>query len=231
MIRMFEEMRKVKPDSVLLSEIFGPVWHSVCNLVHDNMTQGSEVYLEMMGRGEANAEHYKGHLARIVEGLPAGASRVRFARNHDTSWFYRFGGYTPRHLALDAIHALTGIPEVFAGDRKNPPHPDDEPRVWDFYRKLFAARARHPELISGEVVFQDISSDNPWVFSVVRRGGGKTTAVVVSLSDKQEKVTLRPAPASLEDLFTGERLGPGPFTLRPFQVLVGQALPPASLAH
>jgi glycosidase len=228
-------MRKVKPDAVLLSEIFGPVWHSVCNLVHDNMTQGSIAFLEMMDRGEVTAESYKRHLARFIDALPEGALRVRFGRNHDTSWFYHFTGYTPRFLAFDAIHAFFGIPEVFAGDRKNPPHPDDDPQVYEYYRKIFAARRQYPELVHGEIRLRDVEGDNAAVFSGVRRAGTGGAVVLVSLSDKEETVSATLTAASVPAKFTfadpisgssvaADKGGGRSFKvkMRPFQVLIGR---------
>jgi glycosidase len=231
MVLMYNAMRKVKPDSVLLSEIFGPVWHSVSNLVHDNMTQGSIAFLEMMDRGEVTAESYKRHLARLIEALPDGAVRVRFGRNHDTSWFYHFPGYSPRFLAFDAIHAFFGVPEVFAGDRRNPPHPDDDPAVYDYYRKLFAARQQFPELSSGDVLLREAECDNPDVFTGVRRLKGKSTLVAISLSGKTTRATVKLPPAARSGMqefdpirgatqivqATGGRLR---LELQPYQILI-----------
>jgi glycosidase len=234
LVEMYEAMRKVKPDSVLLSEIFGPVWHSVCNLVHDNMTQGSIAFLEMIDRGEVTAESYKRHLARSIEALPEDALRVRFGRNHDTSWFYHFPGYTPRFMAFDAIHAFFGIPEIFAGDRKNPPHPDDDPAVYGYYRKLFAARKQFPELVHGKVDLRGVESDNPMVFTGLRCGAGTTYVVAISLSEKEEAVATVvhagsvPAQVKFHDPISGasvnaSRAGQRSLTLKmkPFQVLIG----------
>ncbi|MBI4877431.1 MAG: hypothetical protein HY822_22615, partial [Acidobacteria bacterium] len=233
MVSMYQEMRKVKPDSVLLSEIFGPVWHSVCNLVHDNMTQGSIAFLEMMDRGEVDAESYKRHLARLVEALPEGALRVRFGRNHDTSWFYHFPGYTPRFMAFDAIHAFFGVVEVFAGDRKNPPHPDDDPAVYDYYRKLLAARRQFPELAAGDVLLREVECDNRKVFTGLRRLGETLTLVAISLdgSEVEAGVTLPrecPPRVELHDPIAGgattvtaggRRLR---LKLKPYQILIGR---------
>jgi glycosidase len=221
-------MQGVKPGSILLSEIFGPVWDSICNVVHDDTNMGSQVILEMMDRGEVMPEQYKEHLARIVDVLPAGALRVRFARNHDTSWFYHFNGYTPRFLAMDAVHTMFGAPEVFAGDRKNPPDPAADPAVFGYYRKLFAARNGFPELTEGEVLLRGVESGNPWVIAGARRLNGKTVAILVSFSEKEEPATLSiegtTASFQMMDPIAGSRVPvtAGVVKLKPFQVLLGR---------
>ena len=228
--KMLQAMQAVKPESVLLSEIWGPVWYSISNLVHDNMTQGPEYALELMQRGEFTPAQYKEHIARIMDLLPEGALRVRFARNHDTSWFYHFDGYTPRFMAMEAVHAFFGIPEVFAGDRGNPPYPDTGPGVYEYYGKLFAARRKFPELAAGEVLFREAESANPWVIAGLRRLNGNTSLVVISMSDKEEvaKVTVRGGSpgrkVELGDPISGARVTGelDALRLKAFQVLVGR---------
>lgn len=236
--RMYEAMRVLKPESVILSELFGPVWHSISNLVHDNMTQGSIALLEMMEKNEIQPVQYKEHLARIMDALPDGAVRVRFGRNHDTSWFYHFPGYTPRFMAMEAIHALFGVPEVFAGDRANPPHPDDDPLVFEYYRKLFEARKQFPELATGDVLLRDVDCDNPRLFTGVRQLNGRRVVVAISLSDQEEKTVLTiparsgsAAALELVDPISGETVsaqqsvttaGGMSLKLKPFQVLIGR---------
>lgn len=203
-----EALRAENPEAVLLSEVFGPVFSSVCDLAHDNQTEAPQHFLEMLERGEATAEDYKRHMASVFALLPPGSNRVFFARNHDTSWFYRFGGYTPRFLALDAIHALCALPEVFAGDPMNGPSPDDAPAVWEYYRGLFTTKHRYPELSRGALDVQGVSSDNPLVFTALRHLQNRYVLIAVSLSDGLESalVTLPFATEfqAARDAITGE---------------------------
>lgn len=233
MLKMQAAMQQTKPEIVLLSEIFGPVWHAVSNLVHDNMTQGSQAILEMMDRGEFTAEQYKQHLARVVDLLPPGATRVRFARNHDTSWFYHFNGYSRRFLAMDAIHAFFGVPEVFAGDPKHGPNPDEDPEVYRFYRTICEARHRFPELASGDVLLNEIRCSNPMIFAGARRLNGKLTLVAVNLSAKEERAEII-APDGGDsfrfvDVMGGNVKTSGKsITAKPFQILIGQTITESS---
>jgi glycosidase len=239
MERMLEAMRKIKPDSVLLSEVFGPVFYTVCNLVHDNQTEAPQFLLEKMETGELNARHYKMHMANVFDALPTGANRVYFARNHDTSWFYHFNGYTRRFMALDAIHALCVIPEVFAGDPKHGPNPDDNPETYDYYRKLFALRKDFPELAKGELLLREVECDNRRIFAGLRRLTSQLVLIIVSLSDKEESLTASIRLASngikqnknlnLIDPISGETIEAKvteptavELKLKPFQVLIGR---------
>gem|GEM_PF-1535683 len=191
MAAMIRALRRQKPDAVLLSEVFGPVFYTASNLVHDNQTEAVQQFVELMDAGKVTAADYKAHMASVFGMLPRGANRVFFARNHDTSWFYHFNGYTPRLMAMDAIHALCTIPEVFAGDPKHGPNPDDDPKTFEYYAKLFAVRKRLPELAHGELLLREAETDNPHVFTALRRLNGRVTVVAVSLSDTVEDVRLR----------------------------------------
>lgn len=226
---MLGALREKKPDAVLLSEVFGPVFYSVCNFGHDNQAEAVPFFLEQMDEGRATARDYKEHLAQVFDLLPAGANRVIYARNHDASWFYRFGGYTPRFLALDAIHALVALPEIFAGDPKHGPNPDDDPATYAFYKRVFALRRELPELARGDVNLRGVSCDNPQVFTALRTLNGHTTLIAVSLSDKPETATITlPAGSGqqlrLRDAQTGQSVeaAGGRLTLKPFQVLAGR---------
>ncbi len=219
---MRTELRRRNPEAVLLSEVFGPVFLAADNLGHDNQTEAAQQFLELLAEGKVTAADYRKHLERVRALLPEGANRVYFARNHDTSWFYHFNGYTPAFRALDALHAFVGIPEVFAGDPKNPPHPEAD--VLAFYRRLFAFRQAHPEFAHGALRF--LPSDCPNVVSLMRSGPRADVLAVVSLSDKPETVRLLPeggAPLRLVDVLTG---APAPVSgrrvqVQPYQILAG----------
>ncbi|MFN3848319.1 MAG: alpha-amylase family glycosyl hydrolase [Spirosomataceae bacterium] len=229
--KMLEAMRQLKPEAVFLNEVFGPVFHSVFNLSHDNQTEAPTQLLELIEQKRYTAEDYKKHLKMVYQSLPSGANRVFFARNHDTSWFFRFNGYSPRFLAFDAIHSFFGIPEFFAGDLDHEPNPDE--KVYNFYQKVFAIRSKFPELIHGEILLDDAQSSNPMVFTGIRKIGKQASLVVISLSEKEENVRIKlknniPNSASVSDLETAEKIKVGGYgseinlKLKPFQILVGR---------
>lgn len=189
MRRMLSALRQNNPDAVLLSEVFGPVFYSVCNFGHDNQTEAVPLLLEKMQRGTYTAAEYKRHIQDVYALLPPGANRVFYARNHDTSWFYQFGGYTPRFMAFEAVHALFGIPEAFAGDPDNLPGPDDS-GVYAQYRRLFDFRKRFPEWVEGTVALESVQCSNPHVFSGVRTLAGRSVLTLISFSDQAQTATV-----------------------------------------
>jgi glycosidase len=180
-------LRHKKPDSVLLSEACGSVFHTASNFVQDNQPEAVSYFLERFEKSEANAEDYKQHLTEVLEMLPKGANRVFSSRSHNTSWIPKFGGYTPRFMAMEAIHALCGIPKVYAGDLKSAPNPDTA-GVFEQYRQLFALRQAFPEIVEGELLLREVDSGNPMVFSALKRTPKRTLLILVSLTKTTTEV-------------------------------------------
>ncbi|MBO0939793.1 DUF3459 domain-containing protein [Fibrella sp. HMF5335] len=231
--KMLAAMRQKNPDAVMLSEVFGPVFLNVCNFGHDNQTEAIALLQRRMAVGTYTAEDYKQHLLGVYSLLPTGANRVFFARNHDTSWFDKFDGYDGRFMAIEAVHALFGIPEVFAGDPDHPFTPDDDQgKTYSLYKSLFAFRKQAPELISGAVQLGDVSSSNPQVFSGMRSLSGKSSLILANFSDQPQTTTItlpgNTVARSLTDVYTGFAVMTKPtaktltITLKPFQVLGGR---------
>lgn len=232
---MLAALRKKKPDAVLLSEVFGPVFYSVCNFVHDNQTEAVPLLLEKMAKSQYTAADYKAHLTNVFAALPAGANRVFYARNHDTDWFYRFGGYTPRFMAFEAVHALFGIPEAFAGDPDYKFNPDDDPKIYAQYRSLFAFRKRLPVFLRGAMRLGEVNCSNSAVFNGLRGSGSNQSLALISFSDKAETATItlpegvgHGKPIALQNVFGGEGATLKPtgksvyeVTLKPFQAVAG----------
>jgi glycosidase len=236
---MLAALRKQKPDTVLLNEVFGPVFYTASNLSHDNQTEAPQLFLEKLAAGEVTAAHYQEHLANVFDMLPEGANRVFYTRNHDTSWFYHFNGYTPAFMAMEVIHAFCGIPEVFAGDpsAENRPSPDEDPSVYESYRRLFSVRSRFPEWVAGKLLLRETPVDNPALFAALRRGGSEISLLIVSLSAREETAIIHLNPgiptSSTEpewsnplglDLpervsWAGRQIS---VKLRPFQVIMGR---------
>jgi glycosidase len=231
--KMLAALRQKNPDAVLLSEGFGPVFYTVCNFVHDNQTEAVPLLSRRMAVGTYTADDYRQHLSNVYRLLPAGANRVFYARNHDTSWFDTFDGYDGRFMAFEAVHAFFGIPELFAGDPDHRPAPDDENGyVYALYKRLFAFRRQYPELISGSIDLETMKSSNAQVFSGLRRKEKQASVVLVNFSNEPQTTVLAlPAPTTtqtLTDVYGNANVPIKPvgtsltITLKPFQVLAGR---------
>ena len=156
-----------------------------------------------------------------------------YTRNHDTSWFYHFNGYTKPFFAFEAVHALFGIPEIFAGDPNHPHDPDADPTVFGTYAKYFQFRRENPVFSRGEVRLRAVSCDNAQVFAGARTLGPQTGLGLVSFSGTEQPITLTvgtelnaPATISFRDVLSGEtvpvrRSGTNGYrlTMKPYQIL------------
>jgi glycosidase len=185
---MIGAMREIKPEAMMLSEVFGPLFYTVSNLGHDNNTEAPGLFLELLEKKEVTITDYKLHLERTRLMLPKDARRVYFARNHDTSWFYHFNGYTRPFMNLEAIHALCGIPEIFAGDTCTI-NPDEA--VFNQYKQLFRIKGKHKAFSKGSLFLSEIASDQPNVFAAVREYKGEAFLVLVSVDANPVVVNLR----------------------------------------
>lgn len=188
---MLDAIREKNGDAVLLSEVFGPVFYTVSNFGHDNQTEAMSYVIKEMEKGTYTLAHYKKHLQYVYAALPKGAVRVFYSRNHDTSWFYEFYGYTPLFLTLEAIHAFFGVPEVFAGDAEYKFNPDDDPATYEYYKKLFAARRQYPEFVHGTTHFEAAACSDAAVFTALAKSPQHTSVFVVSTAPQKKTVDVK----------------------------------------
>lgn len=187
---MLDAVRKKNKDAVLLSEVFGPVFYTVSNFGHDNQTEAMSYLIREIEKGSYIIAQYARHLQYVYSSLPKGAVRVFYARNHDTSWFYEFFGYSPLFMSVEAIHALFGIPEVFAGDPAYKFNADDDPGIYQHYKKLFAARKNFPEFVHGEKLWDAVKCDNDQVFAGMVKDAQHESIVLVSTAATSQKMQL-----------------------------------------
>jgi len=138
-------------------------------------------------------------------------------------------------MAMDGVHALAGIFVAFAGDPKYPPSPDDDPAVWEYYRRVLALRKDHPEFVRGELLLDEIVCDDPNVMSFIRRLDGQASLVLANFSGaaRRPRLTLDLPGHTLEGARlvnpqTGAEVpvateGNGAtVSIAPFEVLVGR---------
>lgn len=235
-------LREKSPQASVLSGEPGMVFHTSANLVQDNTANGIVHFQELLRTNRATAKDYKLHLANTRDMLPSDSYRVYASRSHATEAIAKFAGDTPQFRALEAIHALCGVPQVYAEA------PQESPRLFEFYRRLFALRKRFPELTRGELYLREVDTDNPQVFAAMRSQGGATTWILISLSDKPLIATVAtslstPLPTRFLDPITNKRVSAGSdgqslkITLQPGQILIGnreverESAKPTTKAH
>ncbi len=198
---MLDTLRNKNKEATLLSEVFGPVFYTVSNFAHDNQTEAMSFLIKEIEARRFSLSQYKKHIQYVYNCLPKGANRVFYTRNHDTSWFYEFFGYTPLFMNLEAIHTFFGIPEVFAGDAGYKFNPDDDSATFRFYKKLFAARKKFPEFVYGQKVLDAVESNNADVFTGLVKDEKHSSVLVVSGSGEPLNIKLSVAPQYLKRSF------------------------------
>lgn len=220
-------LREKKSQSIILSGETGMVFHSSANLVQDATASGSLHFQELLRNRKATAKDYKLHIANTRDALPPGAARVYASRSYATEALAKFAGDAPLFRALEAVHAFCGVPQVYAEA------PQENPRLFEFYRKLFAIRKRFPELTRGDLYLREADADSPEVFSAIRKQGDATTWVLISMSDKPLSVVATtslaaPLPTLFLDVQTGATISARKegarslkITIAPGQILIG----------
>lgn len=231
---MYDAMKKKNRDIALLSEVFGPVFYTVNNFVHDNQTEAMSYVIKKMEEGTYHLKQYKKHMEYVYAALPNGAVRVFYTRNHDTSWFYEFYGYSPTFMNFEVIHALFGVPEVFAGDPNYKFNPDDDPSIYKQYKRIFSARMKYPEFVRGNRLLKEVDCDNDDIFTGMAKDRKHCSVAIISASSQDIKLTVRlreklqkKKPLIAKDILTdmqttvtvlsGNRIS---LTVRPYQAMV-----------
>ncbi len=186
-IRLLERLqtglKEIKPDAVLLCELFGPVFTHSHDLACDYYPM--VMAYEMLDQ-RLTPREFGDWLADYWRVMPPGAARVCFTETHDTRNFHP-PSYASRgsvaERALFGILMMAGfIPMVWSGQEKG---------LEDFYRGTFNARRRSAALRQGEFFFnavgcreavpeRDYQAHN-WVFCLPRVHGGEVVWGLVSL--------------------------------------------------
>ncbi|MEX0669071.1 MAG: hypothetical protein WD060_01250 [Pirellulales bacterium] len=73
---------------------------------------------------------------------------------------------------------------------KDPASPDNDPAVWEYYRKILRLRKDSPELARGELLFDKIVCDDPHVMSFIRRLNGRASLVLGNFSGEARRPRL-----------------------------------------
>ncbi|RME40591.1 MAG: hypothetical protein D6796_17025 [Caldilineae bacterium] len=214
--RLREGLRAVKPDAVLLCELFGPLFARSHDLLYDYypMVMGYELL-----DGRLTPREFGEWLSDYWRVMPAVPQRVCFTETHDTRSHhppaYKLRGSLAERALFGILIAAGFVPMIWAGQERG---------LEDFYRGMLAARRRSRALREGERLCNAVSCRetiaerdyraHEHVFSLLRRTPDETVWAMVSLypevtpftfSLPLERLGLRPeARYRLRDLATGE---------------------------
>ena len=153
-------IKKVKSSSVLMCEVFGPVFTKSHDLSCDYLpfVQAFE-----MLNNKITPSEWGEWMADYRLSLPAGALRVSFTETHDTRNFtppsYGLRGSNLERAGFAALILAGFIPMIWSGQEK---------RNEAFYRKMFKVRRKYSIMTSGKTYFNAVESSNKWVVNVLR---------------------------------------------------------------
>ncbi len=194
------ELRQANPNLLLLAE-GSQTSHYAAGF---QLTFGWDFYNALQNvviRNASTATLAAAH-AHEMQGVPAGAYRLRFTTNHDEvqggTPAARFGSEAAARAAYVATLAFGAAPLVYNGQEAGDPaqlnSPSRRPIRWDFdptagafYRRLLAAYNALPALRAGPAEYFDLA---PGVATVRHRLAGQEVLVVANLRAAPATVAL-----------------------------------------
>jgi starch synthase (maltosyl-transferring) len=206
-LRLLEDLqrtcKRVRPDSALLCELFGPVFVRSHDFQYDYLPWAMSKAL--LG-GLVTAAEWGDWMDDYWAVQPEGAVRLCFTETHDTRTgtdAYALRG-SMAERAMFGLLVLSGfVPMVWAGQEEG---------LEGFYRRVLRARRASEAILFGRRSFQAVPCDHDNVVSVLRRQGDEIVWGVVSL--RPERTPLRfdfrpvasqiPKEFSLHDRIAGE---------------------------
>jgi len=205
-----EEVRKVKPDTYLVGEIWSDAGDWVSPECFDatmNYKYFCDPVMDFIGKGRIDAARFDRALSAGRMAYPVQATRVmmNLVDSHDKPRFLTATGGDVRRLKLAALVAMTyvGAPHVYYGDEiamRGAADPDcRRPFDWkwkddaeraathEWYHTLAGLRRDHPALVTGE--FRTLVAEGP-VYAYARRDGSDTFVVAMNVSDREAEVAV-----------------------------------------
>jgi starch synthase (maltosyl-transferring) len=178
--RLQKGIKQIKPEAVLLCELFGPLFVKSHDFQYDYHLHA---LLYALIEGRVSPYEFGEWLRDYWSVMPPSAIRVGFTETHDTR--AGFPAYAWRGSAVEramfAILVMAGfVPMLWSGQEVG----------WEtFYRKVLKGRSQSTSLLQGEREFNAVSCENPHVLSILCRRQGETVWGVVSLYAERTPLT------------------------------------------
>ncbi len=185
--RLRAEIKAAKPTAILLCEMAGPIWDTMCDLCND------DPFLRLclkVAQADVQARAFQVWLAdRLLAGVP-GAVRILSIENHNStrvnpsSLAYR--GSPIAHALFSICCLAGGVPLIWSGQQHG---------QTALYRELLRLRRSLPALREGTT---DLShyADSPDVFVAIRQHHQQKVVVLANCGSRWDTVTV-PLPAGI----------------------------------
>ena len=173
-----------------------------------------------MYAGKKSVAQFDSAINADIKNFPASAYRMYFTTNHDeNSWngteFEKYGN-AYKSFAVFSQTMYQSIPLIYSGqevmNKKRLKFFVKDTIPWNsgfeiagFYKTLLTLRKANPALAASASYKRLESSNEAAVFAYLREAGGRKVAVILNLSKKQQKFTIKDAAVNGEPLnvFTG----------------------------
>lgn len=184
-VRMSEELhealRKVKPDAVLVSEVWGPIFQRSHEATYENgwlLTHLNKGWLS--GKTVMTGAQWARHLADAKDARPEGVLRANFNSNHDNIGTAKLAKESALADAVSFMHTFTeGFPFIW--------YEELEGREESFREMLY-----HRSRLSGyQCSYRRVRTEKEELFTALwTKDGESAYLVVVNLSMKEIKADL-----------------------------------------
>lgn len=197
------EMQKLKPETLMLGEIWGPVFRNSCDAVYADIWLLNRVNSGWLsGQPVMTARQWMRWLALNAAARPAGFIQAFFTANHDLLPVARQALTSPMANAVSFMHAFTpGIPFVTGSET---------PGREKFFGDLITARAK----LSGYTgEHSRTASDVASLFTILWMRNDEAPALAaanLSMDSVESNVTLGFTPAKTEIIFSSRDAGAAP---------------------
>jgi glycosidase len=202
-----DALDKVNRDVILLSESDRP--DDQLHAFDINYNFRGYLTLRSIIRDGQPAIKYRENWEQTKVLMPRGARILRFSDNHDWQRAVLEFGEKGALAASMLNFTLDGIPFLYNGQEVGDPQPthwiERDPIQWPRrsdandngepektlteYKKLFAMRAKYPELTSGELIWINNTAPES-VLSFLRKKGEDEILVILNLSNRDVHVTI-----------------------------------------
>lgn len=180
--RMRLALRQIKPDAVLLCELYGPLFTTNHDFAYDYLTH---LMFFHAGLGTISSYELGEWLEDHFLALPQRAVRVCFTETHDTRDVNPVAdavrGSQLARMLLVGIIGCGFVPMFWSGQ---------ETGQEEFIQHLTLLRREHRALRDGTLAFNTVPCDVPTVWSVVRTWGDERLGVVLNLGPHRRTATI-----------------------------------------
>jgi len=198
-----KEIKKIKPEAILLSEVGGPALRKICDVCCD-VTMQLAAISEKMKEGKFTGYDLSlwfKDKRTLYSGQVIG--QLAYTANQNACYLKSMMPLLKAFIPLTTF--LKGAPQIYYGhgysQRQEGPLENGSGtfKEWNefyipFYKSLLKIKEMYPQLIYGEEDFDAVKTDNENIFSCLRRLDKDGIVVLINFSPNKQKVNIKVTP-------------------------------------